>query len=293
MERKNRKIYYTMGEVSEMFDVNPSLIRFWEQKFDILKPDKNKKGNRLFTPKDVENLKLIYHLVKENGMTLAGAAKRLRDNREGVERNLEIIEKLQGMRALLLEVREELKSGGDEIFIDMLDIEMPSNGFQMAQTLTQMEKHPLVIFVTKRHEYAVQGYGIAFRYLVKPLDESLFAAAMDAVVQELDSKHFTVEYEGATLSLETSDIYYLESHGHKVLIHCKGQDLTLRMTIPEALEQLPKRCFASPHKSYLVNMEHIVYATGTAVVLSSGNQLPISRRKRQEFNQNFNAYLGR
>ena len=62
-ERKSRKIYYTMGEVSEMFDVNPSLIRFWEQKFDILKPDKNKKGNRLFTPKDVENLKLIYHLM--------------------------------------------------------------------------------------------------------------------------------------------------------------------------------------------------------------------------------------
>lgn len=136
-------------------------------------------------------------------------------------------------------------------------------------------------------------YGIAFRYLVKPLDESLFTAAMDAVVQELHSKHFTVEYEGATLSLETVEIYYLESHGHKVLIHCKDQDLTLRMTIPEALEQLPKRCFASPHKSYLVNMEHIVYATGTAVVLSSGNQLPISRRKRQEFNQNFNAYLGR
>ena len=175
----------------------------------------------------------------------------------------------------------------------LLDIEMPSNGFQMAQTLTQMEKHPLVIFVTKRHEYAVQGYGIAFRYLVKPLDESLFVAAMDAVVQELDSKHFTVEYEGATLSLETSDIYYLESHGHKVLIHCKEQDLTLRMSIPEALEQLPKRCFVSPHKSYLVNMEHIVYATGTAVFLSSGHQLPISRRKRQEFNQNFNAYLGR
>ena len=83
MERKSRKIYYTMGEVSEMFDVNPSLIRFWEQKFDILKPDKNKKGNRLFSPRDVENLKLIYHLVKENGMTLAGAAKRLRENREG------------------------------------------------------------------------------------------------------------------------------------------------------------------------------------------------------------------
>lgn len=134
----------------------------------------------------------------------------------------------------------------------LLDIEMPSNGFQIAQTLTQMEKHPLVIFVTKRHEYAVQGYGIAFRYLVKPLDESLFTAAMDAVVQELHSKHFTVEYEGATLSLETVEIYYLESHGHKVLIHCKDQDLTLRMTIPEALEQLPKRCFATVYKGNII-----------------------------------------
>ena len=119
-ERKSRKIYYTMGEVSEMFDVNPSLIRFWEQKFDILKPDKNKKGNRLFTPKDVENLKLIYHLVKENGMTLAGAAKRLRQNREGVSRDLEIIEKLQRVRSLLLDVREVLKADDDgrEVFVD-------------------------------------------------------------------------------------------------------------------------------------------------------------------------------
>ena len=103
-----------MGEVSEMFDVNPSLIRFWEQKFSILKPNKNKKGNRMFTRQDVENLKLIYHLVKENGMTLAGAQKRLKENREGIEHNLEIIERLQGIKALLLEVRQELKKSSDE-----------------------------------------------------------------------------------------------------------------------------------------------------------------------------------
>jgi len=124
-------------------------------------------------------------------------------------------------------------------------------------------------------------------------DESKIIITNTTYTYDGNAHIFTVEYEGATLSLETAEIYYLESHGHKVLIHCKGQDLTLRMTIPEALEQLPKRCFASPHKSYLVNMEHIVYATGTTVVLSNGNQLPISRRKRQEFNQNFNAYLGR
>ena len=100
--------------------------------------------------------------------------------------------------------------------------------------------------------------------------ETLFAAAMDAVLQELNSKHFTIEYDGVTMSLETSDIYFLESHGHKVLIHCKEQDLTLRMSIPEALGSFPNGAFVSPHKSYLVNMEHIVYATGTAVFLSSG-----------------------
>lgn len=110
-----------MGEVSEMFDVNPSLIRFWEQKFDILKPHKNKKGNRMFTPEDVENLKIIYHLVKEKGMTLAGAEKRLKENREGVVKNLEIIDKLQGIKSLLLEIKQELKddgSGYEEIFIE-------------------------------------------------------------------------------------------------------------------------------------------------------------------------------
>lgn len=191
------------------------------------------------------------------------------------------------------ELLSELQLQKKSFDLLLLDIEMPSNGFQLAQSLIQMEKHPLVIFVTKRHEYAVQGYGIAFRYLIKPLDPSLFAAAMDAVVQELNSKHFTVEYDGIIMPLETADIYFLESYGHKVLIHGKGQELTVRMSLPEAQEQLPKRCFVSPHKSYLVNMEHIVYATGTAVFLSSGHQLPISRRKRHEFNQNFNAYLGR
>ncbi len=112
--QNSKKIYYSMGEVAEMFDVNASLIRFWEQKFTILKPEKNKKGNRLFTPQDVENLKLIYHLVKENGMTLSGAQKRLKENREGIQRNLEIIESLQGIKTLLLEVRQELKPGPED-----------------------------------------------------------------------------------------------------------------------------------------------------------------------------------
>lgn len=113
IQHKTSRIYYSMGEVSEMFDVNPSLLRFWEQKFDILKPHKNKKGNRMFTPEDVENLKIIYHLVKEKGMTLAGAQKRMKENREGLERDMEVVERLQKIKAVLMEIRQELKEEDD------------------------------------------------------------------------------------------------------------------------------------------------------------------------------------
>ena len=104
-------MFYSMGEVAEMLDVNPSLIRFWEKKFDIIKPHKNKKGNRMFTPADVENLKLIYHLTKEQKMKLDGVQKRLKANLEGERDNAGIIERLQGIKALLMEVRQELKLG--------------------------------------------------------------------------------------------------------------------------------------------------------------------------------------
>ena len=111
------KLYYSMGEVAEMFDVRPSLLRHWESQFAVLRPKRNKKGNRLFTPQDVENLKLIYHLVKERGMTLDGARKALRSRRadKGVSRDAELMERLQRIRALLLEVREDLKADEGEV----------------------------------------------------------------------------------------------------------------------------------------------------------------------------------
>lgn len=113
----SEKLFYSMGEVSEMFDVKPSLLRHWESQFSVLRPKRNKKGNRLFTPQDVENLKLIYHLVRERGMTLEGADKairRMRAGAVGMERDVELMERLQRIRAMLLEVREELKGGEAE-----------------------------------------------------------------------------------------------------------------------------------------------------------------------------------
>jgi DNA-binding transcriptional MerR regulator len=76
---KLTKLYYTIGEVADMFQVNPSLIRFWEKEFSVIKPKKNAKGNRLFSPKDIENFNKIYHLVKVNGYTLDGARKALKE----------------------------------------------------------------------------------------------------------------------------------------------------------------------------------------------------------------------
>lgn len=109
------KLFYSMGEVAEMFDVRQSLIRYWGEQFDALKPKRNKKGNRMFTPEDVETLKLIYHLVKERGMTLDGARRALKTRRhadESVPRDVELLDRLQRLKAMLLQVREQI--GGEE-----------------------------------------------------------------------------------------------------------------------------------------------------------------------------------
>ncbi len=112
-EPKIEKLYYTIGEVADMFNVNTSLIRFWEKEFDIIKPHKNKKGNRLFTPADVDNFHLIFHLVKEKGMTLKGAQKKLQDNHDDTVNNFEVVSKLKDIKSMLLEMKESLGADND------------------------------------------------------------------------------------------------------------------------------------------------------------------------------------
>ena len=107
-ETKVEKLYYSIGEVAGMFKVNTSLIRFWEKEFDIIKPKKNKKGNRLFTQKDIDNFHIIFHLVKEKGMTLKGAKLKMKENKEDAEHNFEIIKSLEDIKEMLIEVRESL-----------------------------------------------------------------------------------------------------------------------------------------------------------------------------------------
>lgn len=97
-----------MGEVTEMFNVNASQIRFYEKEFDILQPKKNKKGNRLFTPEDIENLKIIFNLVDEKGFTLKGAKDYLKNNKSGVKENQKIIDSLEKLKGFLVNLAQEL-----------------------------------------------------------------------------------------------------------------------------------------------------------------------------------------
>ncbi|WP_378186585.1 MerR family transcriptional regulator [Aquimarina sp. W85] len=103
-----KKMYYGIGEVAEAFAVNTSLIRFWEKEFDILKPKKNAKGNRKFTPDDIKNLELIYHLVKERGFTLDGAKVHLKEQKLEALESFDIIRKLESIKAQLLKIKESL-----------------------------------------------------------------------------------------------------------------------------------------------------------------------------------------
>ncbi|MFW5892233.1 MAG: MerR family transcriptional regulator [Bacteroidota bacterium] len=110
MENNNQitKLYYSIGEVASMFKVNTSLIRFWEKEFDIIKPKKNKKGNRMFTQKDVDNFHLIYNLVKERGYTLKGAKEKLKKNPQDSLKEYEILKSLQNIESFLLDIKKHL-----------------------------------------------------------------------------------------------------------------------------------------------------------------------------------------
>ncbi len=107
-DEEPKKMFYSIGEVARLFNVNTSLIRFWEGEFDIIRPQKNKKGNRLFTQKDVDNFHIIYHLVKERGFTLQGAKEKMKGNPNDTVNNAEVVKSLQKVKSFLLELKEQL-----------------------------------------------------------------------------------------------------------------------------------------------------------------------------------------
>ena len=107
-EKEIKKLFYTIGEVSKILNVNVSLVRFWDNEFDIIKPKKNKKGNRLFSEKDLKNLKIIHHLLKNNGFTIKGAKKALKSKKNDFQKNIFLKERLLELKKFLVSLRESL-----------------------------------------------------------------------------------------------------------------------------------------------------------------------------------------
>ena len=102
------KRYYKIGEIAKAFNVNASLIRFWDKEFEVIQPKKNAKGNRMFTQEDVKNLQMIYHLVKEKGFTLDGARRKLKQNPEKFKSNHSLITRLEKIKDELIQIKNQL-----------------------------------------------------------------------------------------------------------------------------------------------------------------------------------------
>ena len=103
---KNQKLFYSISEVAQMFDVNESTLRFWEKEFDIIHPRKTEKGTRYYKQEDLDAVRLVYHLVKERGLTLAGARQKLKNNKEATVRQEEIVNRLKQIKEELTQIKK-------------------------------------------------------------------------------------------------------------------------------------------------------------------------------------------
>lgn len=175
----------------------------------------------------------------------------------------------------------------------ILDIEMESpNGYEIALRLARKEPHPIILFLTNSAAYAVQGYGLALRYLLKPLTMDKLAEAMTAAGQEIRSNRLTLTLDGTTHVWKVHDILYAEVLNHRVSLHTIDQVISFRGTLKDLTAQVPSRWFSAPHQSYMVNLLHVRSVSTQAVLLTNGVVIPLSRRRQREFTQSFHRFLG-
>lgn len=181
-----------------------------------------------------------------------------------------------------------------EFDIVILDIEMaPPTGFDIAKELAHAQNPPVIIFATKSSVYAMKGYGIAIRYLQKPIIRENLFEALDAAIADATAHRLTFQMDSTLVALFLRDIQYIEAFGHYVVIHTAQNEYRFRSTLKDIMQRLPRGYFTSPHKSYVVNLEHIRSASATEIVLDCGAAVPIGRKRMQEFNEALYHFLGR
>ncbi len=178
--------------------------------------------------------------------------------------------------------------------IAVLDIEMaPPDGYEIAQRLVEAGSAPIIIFLTHSMAYTLKGYGIAFRYLTKPIDQTQLHKALLAAVKEASSKHFTFTLDGSSHVIRTDDIFYFEVFNHHSILHTMDQSYTFRTSLKEIMPRLPAGYFGVPHQSYIINFNHVNTVAAQELHMTNGAVIPISRRKQKDFNLQLQMYLGR
>lgn len=190
---------------------------------------------------------------------------------------------------------EELIEAFKENFYDLvfLDIELGKlSGLEVGATLRGLPDKPIIIFTTHSLNYAVRGYGIAMRYLPKPISYETFSTVMREALDHITPSKISICVSGTQMFFSVDDIVYFEVLRHQLMVHLKDQEaVCLRGTLIEVIEQIPSRQFVQPHKSYYVNMEYIDRLTGQDIMMTNGDVIPVGRSKKNEFKARLREYI--
>lgn len=175
-----------------------------------------------------------------------------------------------------------------------LDIEMkPINGFEAAKQLTQNIDKPLIIFLTNSSKYTIQGYEVAFRYLIKPATYDQIEIVMNAALEQIVPKKILIDVNGRNLMISTRDIYYFEVFDHNVRIYTQNNVYDCRDSLRNIEEMLVGGNFIRPHNSFLVNLEHVISATQTEFIMRDSHLISISRKRKDDVFKALHQYLRR
>ena len=175
-----------------------------------------------------------------------------------------------------------------------LDIEMGSlNGFDAAKLIMEDRDKPRIVFVTKSSKYTIQGYEVAFRYLVKPLHYAEFSKVMKAALEQIVPQKIAIDIDGKDHVFSVSEIYYFEIFGHRIRIITADNAYLCRNSLKNLEDMLNGSGFIRPHNSYLVNADHIFTASQTELVMEDGMKISISRKKKSNVMKSLHQYLKR
>ena len=181
-------------------------------------------------------------------------------------------------------------------FFDLvfLDIEMEApNGFEAAELLMSRPEKPLIVFVTNSSAYTLRGYGVAFRYLTKPIVYVSIKPVLDLALEQIIPQKITLPQKDRTLLLAISEIYCVEIRNHTTILCTKSGQYEIRRSLKDIEAQLPAMRFAKPHNSYIVNLSEVRSMTAKSLTLTNGDQIPVSQRNRKPYEQALFQYVRR